>query len=494
MQIVLILLLILQNFHVVQLHDQEKHFANLIKRDTHSSSPQNLNRYTKSYDNGQNIIFDTPNFALIDSLFSSSSIISINQSKSFVCNHTTWLTRDLSSNNNYLNQYTEIARYDSMENRFILNSYKNNSYTIDSKSGELTLINTNDDNLLHTEINLHIESGLSQHDDIIHDIYRLIRISTRTLNCTTNLTVNIHESIEIACTIEYEFLNYEDLDNFHPMINFTFFIRENNSTYEIIDQNYLNEIQDFKIDDNSTLNWKRSIAYTIKSMNKEGNNREYGCIVIPDTSKNEDLFQDMNRICRINVHAKNGNSSTVIFSRLNQWDLIDILIVVLIIFTSLLFIISIILCLTTKRSNKKRIVQIKPENQTITLPLNTKQTFSKERLFSNNNEIKSETPLLTSQQFSQNSIKTLSSEQIHRHKPGCPKYIPSTEHNLVASNLFTHTTIGNIKKIILPDIPQNNELFDDQTYIHFYIPSKHENISLKKLHSSFIEKDASSSD
>ncbi|CAF3884614.1 unnamed protein product, partial [Rotaria magnacalcarata] len=132
--------------------------------------------------------------------------------------------------------------------------------------------------------------------------------------------------------------------------------------------------------------------------------------------------------------------------------------------------------------------------KTITLPLNTKQTFSKEKLFSNNNEIKSETPLLTSQQFSQNSIKTLSSEHIHRHKPGCPKYIPSPEHNLVSSNLFTHTTIDNIKKIILPDIPQNNELFDDQTYIHFYIPSKHENISLKKLPSSFIEKDTSSSD
>ncbi|CAF1164112.1 unnamed protein product [Rotaria magnacalcarata] len=449
MQIVLILLLILQNFHVVQLHDQEKHFVNLIKRDIHSSSPQNLNRYTKSYDNGQNIIFDTPNFTLIDSLFSSSSIISINQPKSFVCNHTTWLIRDLSSTNTYLNQYTEIARYDSMKNRFILNSYKNNSYTIDSKNGELTLINTNDDNLLHTEINLHVESGLSPHDDIIHDIYRLIRISTRTLNCTTNLTVNIDESTEIVCTIEYEFLNYEDLDDYQPMINFTFFIRENNSTYKIIDQNYLNEIQDFKIDDNSTFNWKRSIAYTIKSINTEGNNRDYGCIIIPDTRKNEDLFQDMNRICRINVHVKNANSSTVIFSRLNK---------------------------------------------TITLPLNTKQTFSKEKLFSNNNEIKSETPLLTSQQFSQNSIKTLSSEHIHRHKPGCPKYIPSPEHNLVSSNLFTHTTIDNIKKIILPDIPQNNELFDDQTYIHFYIPSKHENISLKKLPSSFIEKDTSSSD
>ncbi|CAF1552720.1 unnamed protein product, partial [Rotaria sordida] len=63
-----------------------------------------------------------------------------------------------------------------------------------------------------------------------------------------------------------------------------------------------------------------------------------------------------------------------------------------------------------------------------TLPLNTnttKQTFSKENLFSNNNEIKSEIPLITSKQFSAASIKTHSSEHIHRHKPGCPKYIPS---------------------------------------------------------------------
>jgi hypothetical protein len=42
---------------------------------------------------------------------------------------------------------------------------------------------------------------------------------------------------------------------------------------------------------------------------------------------------------------------------------------------------------------------------------------------------------------------------------------------------------------ILPDIPQNNDLFDDQTYIHFYIPSKTENRSIKKLHSSLFDKE-----
>lgn len=40
-------------------------------------------------------------------------------------------------------------------------------------------------------------------------------------------------------------------------------------------------------------------------------------------------------------------------------------------------------------------------------------------------------------------IKTLSIQ----HKPGCPKYIPSPEYNLLSSDLFTHTTIDNIKKM-----------------------------------------------
>jgi hypothetical protein len=69
----------------------------------------------------------------------------------------------------------------------------------------------------------------------------------------------------------------------------------------------------------------------------------------------------------------------------------------------------------------------------MTSPINTKQTFT------NNNEI----PLNTSQQLSEPSIKTLSS----KHKPGCPKYIPSDEYNLLSNDLFTHTTIDNIKKM-----------------------------------------------
>jgi len=120
------------------------------------------------------------------------------------------------------------------------------------------------------------------------------------------MTINVDESIEIDCTIEYEFLKYDDLDNYHPIINLRFYIKENNSMYKPIDQIDLNEIKDFQIDNNRTLNWKRSIIYRIKSINKEENNREYVCIVIPDTLQNENLFQDNNRICRtrINVRSK----------------------------------------------------------------------------------------------------------------------------------------------------------------------------------------------
>jgi hypothetical protein len=122
------------------------------------------------------------------------------------------------------------------------------------------------------------------------------------VNCTTNMTVNIDESIEIECTIEYEFFKYEDLENYQPTINLTFYIKENNSMYIPIDQMYLNRIKDLQTDDNRTFNWQRSIRYRIKSRNQE----EYVCMIIPDTLQNEDLFQDNNRICRtrINIRSK----------------------------------------------------------------------------------------------------------------------------------------------------------------------------------------------
>ncbi|CAF0768856.1 unnamed protein product [Adineta steineri] len=443
MQIILLFLYLSQNINAIQINNQEKkHFINLIKRDVYSSSLQNLNCFTKTYENDDDtIIFNTPNFTFIDSLL---SVISINKSKPSVRDHTIWLIHQISSN-----KYQEIARYDSIKKQFLMNSNGNFSSTIDKNTGQLTVINTQNKNLIYTEIIIHAQSGLSKDDDILHDIYRFIRLSTSSLNCTTNVTINVDESIEIQCTIEYEFIKYEDFDSYQPRINFTFYLKQNDSFYTAINQEYLNEINDIQVDDNMTWIWKRSISYTVRLMNKEENYREYACIIIPDTLKIVDIFQDDNRICRTRINIQNDNSSTIIFPQL------------------------------TRKYNKKRTIQIKPEilDKTISLPYETKQTFSKENLFSNNNEMKSEP-----------SLKTLSSQQ---HKPGCPRYIPSPESNLLSSDLFTHTTIDNIKKIILPDIPQTNDLFDDQTYIHFYIPSNNENISMKKLHSSLFEKSQS---
>lgn len=114
---------------------------------------------------------------MIDSLL---SISSFNSLKSSTCNHTTWLIRQITFNDSYLNQYIEIARYDSIQNRFIFNYHKDYLFYINENTGQLTFTNTSDENLLFTEVSLHAESGLSQGDDIIHDIYRFIRLSIRT--------------------------------------------------------------------------------------------------------------------------------------------------------------------------------------------------------------------------------------------------------------------------------------------------------------------------
>jgi len=113
---------------------------------------------------------NTPNFTWIDSLLSTTTI---NRLKPSSREHTSWLIHPISSN-----QYKEIARYDSTKQQFILNDHENSFYTINSNTGQLTLINTNNTNLLYTEISMHSESGLSKGDDILHDIYRFIHLLT----------------------------------------------------------------------------------------------------------------------------------------------------------------------------------------------------------------------------------------------------------------------------------------------------------------------------
>jgi hypothetical protein len=116
-----------------------------------------------------------------------------------------------------------------------------------------------------------------------------------------NITANFDESIEIECTIEYEFIKNDD---YQPFINLTFYIKQNNSRYSPIDQIYLNDIEDSPMENNQSLNWKRSIRYRMKLMDKEENYREYVCIVIPDSLENEDLFQNNHRLCRTKIDIR----------------------------------------------------------------------------------------------------------------------------------------------------------------------------------------------
>jgi hypothetical protein len=124
------------------------------------------------------------------------------------------------------------------------------------------------------------------------------------VNCTTNITVNLNESIEIECTIEYEFFKYEDLNDYQPAINLTFYFKQNHSIYLPINQIYLNEIEDLPIDTNQTLNWKRSIRYRMTFTDNKETNREYICIIIPDSLKTEDLFRNNSRSCQTKIHIR----------------------------------------------------------------------------------------------------------------------------------------------------------------------------------------------
>lgn len=123
-----------------------------------------LNRFVKTYEIGENILLKTPNFTLIDSL------VSIESS---VCEHSRWFMRSI-----FTNQFNEIGRYDWNNKQFNLHFQYNNSYILHPQTGDLTILNNNYLDFLQTEINLHAETGLSEGDEIIHDIYRFIRLLT----------------------------------------------------------------------------------------------------------------------------------------------------------------------------------------------------------------------------------------------------------------------------------------------------------------------------
>ena len=142
-----------------------------------------LNRYIKTYNIDENIVLNTPNFTFIDSLLS--TISRTNKSKSSVRQYTRWFMRTIS-----LNQYKEIAQYDLNKNQFILHSEINNSYNINPITGQLILLNNRQLDFLDTEISIHTQSGLSKGDDILHDIYRFIRLSTGSSKLSSFITLH----------------------------------------------------------------------------------------------------------------------------------------------------------------------------------------------------------------------------------------------------------------------------------------------------------------
>ena len=70
------------------------------------------------------------------------------------------------------------------------------------------------------------------------------------------------KSLKSNVRLIMNFFNYEDLDEYQPSLNLTFYLEQNRSMYTMIDQMYLNEIKDLRIDKNERLKMaKRSISY-----------------------------------------------------------------------------------------------------------------------------------------------------------------------------------------------------------------------------------------
>ena len=209
-----------------------------------------LNRHTRTYETNDVIVIDTFDFKSIEKLFLTKSI---DKSQLAVRQHTTWLVGHISSDD-----YQQLARFDSTRNRFIVNQNENLFCRIHETTGELTLLNNNDENLLHNQIILHAESGLGPNDAILHDVYRFIRLlpTTRmytsfvpsfkpdfcfhsyTVNCTSDITISLNETVDIVCSIDYEYAMYNDLEHYQPQINLTFYLKENHSLYTSIAVSY----------------------------------------------------------------------------------------------------------------------------------------------------------------------------------------------------------------------------------------------------------------
>lgn len=126
--------------------------------------------YTRTYQLGDDIVFKPPNLTAIESVLAENVKTRVKPS---IRPQTTWSTREIALNGTTAGPWREIARYDPVQRQYILHHRFSSGYKIDPNTGQLTLPN---DPGLHTEISMHAQSGIADGDEILHDVFRLVRL------------------------------------------------------------------------------------------------------------------------------------------------------------------------------------------------------------------------------------------------------------------------------------------------------------------------------
>ena len=121
--------------------------------------------------------------------------------------------------------------------------------------------------------------------------------SDRAVNCTRSATIDFDDSVNITCSIEYDFWRFGDWETYQPSVNLTFYLRENDSQWTSIDPRYLMATKDTRTN-RTRWNWKHSISHVTLPLTNKERSREYLCIAIPDTPFNDDVSQNEDRVCR----------------------------------------------------------------------------------------------------------------------------------------------------------------------------------------------------
>ena len=121
------------------------------------------NRFTITFETGHPVTIDAPDFAAIETL--------LDERKPSIREHTAWFVRHLPAV-----EHRELVRYDEIQHGFVIHQNDDLPVSINKDTGQLMLSNADDGQLLHNELVMHAESGLSQGDEIIRDVYRFARL------------------------------------------------------------------------------------------------------------------------------------------------------------------------------------------------------------------------------------------------------------------------------------------------------------------------------